>query len=588
MSYASMKGQSMYIGSTIGTGELRFSDGTIQTTAYTGTTDGTTDLSVNTLTVTQSATIENAAIGSDTNTANLIIYGRAQQLLSNDSSTAFGTNALLNLQSSGSANTSVGVNSGYYTNTGYNNTSVGTYSLQNNSTGSDNVAIGTLALVHNTTASKNTCIGSNSGVSIYNGSNNTCIGYNADSGFSNSTAIGYNATVTANNQVMLGTSSETVVIPNLISQQLPNECTAFGSNCLTNNVGANNTAFGTNSMALTTSGIQNAAFGDYSLNANKIGSYNTAIGHNSQEYTTGNTNTSLGGSSLQNNTSGSYNTCIGYGSSNTNTTGSTNTNIGYNASSGNYSYSTSLGQSATNTANHQIMLGTANETVMIPNSCSITNAGYIGSNYNAETSLTVLGGLNVNPVGTNNVLAINSIVGKTNTISSYTENILESSKNTLNSDSTVITGNTYVGTSSLYTEFGVNGNSTIGSQSYNLSTFNAIPNFVNGFKCASGNSFKLYCGTATYVDGSIDCFSANGISVCPQLNAGGTGVATYKLDQSIVSPILGCFVNCSNYYFVFWYYYQPSGISNQIIASFSNLSTNYQNLPSSINYICFA
>jgi hypothetical protein len=341
-------------------------------------------------------------------------------------------------------------------------------------------------------------------------------------------------------------------------------------------------------MALNTSGNQNAAFGDYSLNSNKVGSYNTAIGHNSQEYTTGSSNTSLGGSSLTNNTSGSYNTAIGYGCSTINTTGSTNTNIGYNASSGNYSYSSSLGQSSTNTADRQIMLGTVNETVMMPNTCSITTACSVGSNYNAGNALTVLGGLNVNNVGTTDISASNTIVGRTNTISSYTQNLIKSSLNTLESDQTNITGNTYVGTNSIYSTFGVIGNSTVGTESANTSTFNAIPNFVNGFKCASGNSFKLYCGTATYVDGSIDCFSANGISVCPQLNAGGTGVATYKLDQSIVSPILGCFVNCSNYWFVFWYYYQPSGVSNQIIAAFSNLSTNYQNLPTTINYICFA
>jgi len=575
MSSASMQGTTRFVSSLL-EGGLIFSDGTRQITAYTATDNGS-DLTIGNLTVT-----ETAIIGSSTteSTPSLTVYGRASQLLSNDSSTAFGTNALLNLQSTGAANTSVGFNSGYYTSTGDNNTSVGTYSLQGNSTGNNNVAVGTLASAYSSIASNNTCIGSNSGSSITTGSSNTCIGYNANSSFSNSTAIGYNATVTANNQVVLGTSSETVVIPNLISQQLPNECTAFGSNCLTNNAGANNTAFGVNSMALNTTGNQNAAFGDYSLNSNTSGSYNTAIGHFSQEYTTGNANTSLGGSSLTNNTSGSFNTAIGYGSSNINTTGNTNTNIGYNASSGNYSYSSSLGASSTNTASHQIMLGTTSEYVVIPNTVSI------GNNYNASNVVNILGGLNVNDVAVA-VSANNNINGSTNTIVGSSSNILQATTNYLNSAQTNIEGNCNIGTGSSTAVCNIEANSIIGASSTNTSTFNAIPNFINGFKCASGNSFKLYCGTAYYVDGSIDCFSANGISVAPQLNAGGTGVATYSLDQTISSPLLGCLVNCCNYYFVFWYYYQPSG-TNTINVAFSNLSTNYQNLPSSINYICFA
>jgi hypothetical protein len=129
---------------------------------------------------------------------------------------------------------------------------------------------------------------------------------------------------------------------------------------------------------------------------------------------------------------------------------------------------------------------------------------------------------------------------------------------------------------------------TIGSSSTNTSTFNAIPNFVNGFSCAGGNSFKLYCGTATYVDGSVNINNSNNTSIVPQVNYGGTGIATYTLDQTISSTIsgVGCFVNCPNYNFVFWYYYQSS--TTTIVAAFSNLSTSTQTLPTSISYICFA
>jgi hypothetical protein len=130
------------------------------------------------------------------------------------------------------------------------------------------------------------------------------------------------------------------------------------------------------------------------MQANSTGSSNNVcIGFESMvKSSTGSENTSVGVLSLVNNTTGSYNTAVGYGSSYTNTTGNTNTNIGYNATSGNFSYSTSLGQSSTNTADHQIMLGTSSETVVIPNTVSI------GNNYNASNVVNILGGLNVNDV----------------------------------------------------------------------------------------------------------------------------------------------------------------------------------------------
>ena len=586
MSAQSMLGSSIFIGSTIGEGELVFSDGTVQTTAYNAsTTNGETDLTVNNLTVTETATIETAYIGSDSSSSGLVVYGNVQQVLPDSGTCQYGANCINSSEYTGTGNSGFGQVCLNNITSGNNNSALGYSALANLTTGTNNTSVGSGAMNALSTAEGNTCIGANAGASVVNGGFNTLVGVNSNSGYSYSTALGYNSTITANNQIMLGTSSETVVVPGsltingLVSQELANECTAFGSNCLTNNTGANNTAFGVNSMALNTTGLQNAASGDYSLNSNKVGSYNTAVGHFSQEYTTGNANTSLGGSSLTNNTTGSYNTAIGYGSSNTNTTGNTNTNIGYNASSGNFSYSTSLGASSTNTANHQIMLGTTSEYVVIPNTVSI------GNNYNASNVVNILGGLNVNDVD-EEVSANNNINGQTNTIVGSISNILQATTNYLNSTQTNIEGNCNIGTGSSTAVCNIEANSIIGASSTNTSTFNAIPNFINGFKCASGNSFKLYCGNAYYVDGSIDCFSANGISVAPQLNAGGTGIATYTLDQTISSSLLGCIVNCPQYYFVFWYYYQPS--TSTIVVAFSNLSTNYQDLPTSIQYICFA
>jgi hypothetical protein len=70
--------------------------------------------------------------------------------------------------------------------------------------------------------SNNTCIGFESGYGFgQSGSRNTLIGattnFNAASAFSDSTALGYGATITASNQMMIGRSSENVVIPGTLS-----------------------------------------------------------------------------------------------------------------------------------------------------------------------------------------------------------------------------------------------------------------------------------------------------------------------------------------------------------------------------------
>ena len=87
---------------------------------------------------------------------------------------------------------------------------------------STNTVFGTNALSSNTTGSNNTAVGYKAGyagTANKTGSNNTYVGYqakaNADN-YSNSTALGAGATITASNQVVLGTSTETVVIPNQI------------------------------------------------------------------------------------------------------------------------------------------------------------------------------------------------------------------------------------------------------------------------------------------------------------------------------------------------------------------------------------
>ena len=432
MSYKAMSGQTVFIGTTIGEGELVFSDGTIQTTAYTATKTGdSTSLSIDTLNVADTATIGSQ----QTYHPSLTIYGSVQQLLTDSASTA------------------------------------------------------------------------------------------------------------------------------------------FGQNCLTNDTtGANNTAFGANSMALNTTGYCNTGVGDYSLSSNTTGFQNTAIGHWSQQYTTGSQNTSLGSDSLQENTTGSGNTAIGYGSSSYNTTGCYNTSIGYNSGSGNNSYSTAVGYNASNTASHQILLGTSAETVSIPGTANVSGALSSGSltvngNYNADGAVNITGGVNINNIGGVEVNSSVFINSNNTTIIAATENLFQSATNYLNSKQTTITGN-----------------STIGTSSSNTMTVNAIPNFVNGFQCNGSNAYRLYMGTANYI--SVDMAGTiNETGIPPEVNSGGTGQALYLLDQNIQS-IIGCFVNGSNSSIVFWYNYQL--YENQIYCSISNLATTTQYLPGTIQYIAFA
>ena len=87
---------------------------------------------------------------------------------------------------------------------------------------STNTVFGTNALSSNTTGSNNTAVGYKAGyagTANTTGSNNTYVGYNTQANgaaYTNSTAIGASATITASNQVVLGTTAETVVIPNQI------------------------------------------------------------------------------------------------------------------------------------------------------------------------------------------------------------------------------------------------------------------------------------------------------------------------------------------------------------------------------------
>ena len=177
------------------------------------------------------------------------------------SNTAIGMNTCPSL-TSGYSNTVVGSYAMNKNTTGYQNTALGSAAIYNNIGGIFNVAVGNDAMLQSYNGSYNTAVGkgcmfggggtpsnltfsSNTGVgnstlisltsgndnvavgkgagnAIETGSRNTFLGTNANAGsynFNQSTAIGYGATTTASNQIMLGTITETVVIPNTLTTQ---------------------------------------------------------------------------------------------------------------------------------------------------------------------------------------------------------------------------------------------------------------------------------------------------------------------------------------------------------------------------------
>jgi hypothetical protein len=89
-------------------------------------------------------------------------------------------------------------------------------------TGSWNTCVGGLTGLSLTTGDENAFFGMSCGTNITTGRRNTFIGSRAGSDstittYNNSTCIGYSSQVTGNNQVVLGTTAETVLCPNVLN-----------------------------------------------------------------------------------------------------------------------------------------------------------------------------------------------------------------------------------------------------------------------------------------------------------------------------------------------------------------------------------
>jgi hypothetical protein len=310
--------------------------------------------------------------------------------LTNGGNTFISSRTLTN--NNGRENTAIGIDA-FGVNASANslgNTAVGASSLKavaGTSTANqacDNTAIGRNTGLTITIGSKNTIIGSDAcNAVLISGNQNTFIGSGTSivgSTTSQSTAIGYNAQITASNQVVLGTSTETVIVPNRIScsSAVPMVLTnSSGNNIITNTIpvlsgtapnGTNNTAFGNSCLSAITTGYQNTCFGAGACPFNDTSFSNTAIG------------TGALGSLASNIAPGnnSQNTAIGTGAGNNFTNGANNTFLGYftgiNNSANTYNQSTAIGYNATITASNQIVLGTSNERVIIPNNATMSGS----------------------------------------------------------------------------------------------------------------------------------------------------------------------------------------------------------------------
>ena len=164
--------------------------------------------------------------------------------------------------------------------------------------------------------------------------------------------------------------------------------------------GTNNTGIGIECMPSLTSGGNNACYGRLSGNKLKKGHSNTLIGTQAgQSLTDGSFNTALGHASGYGVTTGASNTLIGMEAGHDIDTGSFNSALGYNAYyNDSYNYSTAIGYKAQPTDDHQVVLGTSAETVIIDGSLNVH--GDVSFNSTLEVAGDVSFDASLNVAGT--------------------------------------------------------------------------------------------------------------------------------------------------------------------------------------------
>lgn len=224
--------------------------------------------------------------------------------------TGVGYNSLAGL-TAGCFNTALGISSLLANSLGNYNTALGGQSLFNNLSGSYNTASGYQSLFTNSSGNYNTASGYQA---LYNsiGNYNTAFGSSAlytNSSGSNNTAVGYislYANSTGGDNTAMGYKS-------LYANSSGNDNTTLGYQSLyTNTSGSYNTASGSQALNANSLGYYNTASGYQSLFTNSIGYDNTATGYYSLYNSTGSSNTAIGSNSGYLITSGGNLTCLGF------------------------------------------------------------------------------------------------------------------------------------------------------------------------------------------------------------------------------------------------------------------------------------
>ncbi|NQU35009.1 MAG: hypothetical protein HQ521_17420 [Bacteroidetes bacterium] len=248
-------------------------------------------------------------------------------------------------------NTGIGINVLNMNSYGIDNTSVGYLSSQKNTGGSYNVAIGFSALLENTTGIKNTSIGTSANHYNQTGNNNTAIGYKSGMGISTHSKsgnifLGYMAGYyeTGDNKLYIENSSSST--PLIGGDFSTSEIYLNGSvkitggspgigKILTSDADGvaswedNSAAGEINDLSDGKTDANSLFLGEASGAADDGSNYNTGVGFNSLNATTsGQHNTSLGYKSMLLNTSGYDNVGLGYFALPSNTTGIKNVGVG--------------------------------------------------------------------------------------------------------------------------------------------------------------------------------------------------------------------------------------------------------------------
>ena len=299
----------------------------------------------------------NAGFTNQTNDNNIFIGRQAGNLCTSPNSTYLGSFAGKSV-TTGTDNTLMGYNVGSALTTGGNNSIFGSQA-----------GLGT------TTGYNNTFCGFSSGNSNITGYNNVFLGYASGNGVSSS---GYNNTflgVYSGFKISSGSENSFLGISsgyNITSGDKNTLIGAFSGLNITG--GEENCLLGHSSGLCITIGTYNT-FGGTSSGYNILdGTYNTCFGYKSMFNATSCVqNTSLGADSLYNCVLGSNNTVLGYNAGASIVNHGNNTLIGASTDCGDFYGCSVIGYNAVATDNHQVVLGTVNESVVIPNKVSLPN-----------------------------------------------------------------------------------------------------------------------------------------------------------------------------------------------------------------------